>query len=240
MKLCVLGDSHVASVKKAWDKISSVSPFDEIDITFFASTRTTMKRLEATSDKLVPAYERLKETIRYTSNGLSEVRLHDYDAFLIYGGGFRIKVIDHNNYSKAVVESWLMDSYSETTSYDLCSKIRSMSDKPILVGANPLLADENVSNVKLPPGQYRKIIKLYQNQIFKPLNCKLLKQPEETISDEQFTISTYSSSSTRLETRENISNIPHPLRDKSHMNAKFGTAFWKSNVGDLESVMRSA
>ena len=240
MKLCVLGNSHVASLKSAWDEISSQAEFSDVSVTYFANTRQSMKALRVQDGKLVPRTERLKEGIRYTSNGLTEIVPEDYDVFLVYGGRFRVHVVDVQSFSDAVIESWITDSIESSSSIDNCRKLREITDKPIFVGHDPLMALKREELVANETTRYEDVVGLNQKHVFDSLECTVLSQPENTIYKGQFTKQEYSSGSTSLTISDDRLDELHSHTDVWHMNSVFGQLYWAKNMPAIKEQAKAA
>ena len=83
MRICVLGNSHLAAAKHGWDQISARYP--GLTLTFFGAPRNIMKDLVLEGTQLVPKTEKLLAKIQRSSGGLEAVEIRDYDAFILYG-----------------------------------------------------------------------------------------------------------------------------------------------------------
>ena len=223
----------MASLKSAWDEISHQTEYAGITVTYFANTRQSMKDLQVCKGMLVPKTERLKKGISFTSNGITEISPEKYDVFFVYGGRFKLQVADLQPFSTAVVNSWLQDLVRNSSSLDICRKLREITDKPIFVGHDPLLAMNAEDLLKIDSTEYKDVLELFQSKIYDSLKCTILKQPEETIYKGQFTKKDYSSGSVSLTISHDRVDRPHSLNDVWHMNAEFGKAYWSANMARL-------
>lgn len=88
MKLCVISNSYIASLKLGWDHSHTTHPDVEVD--FFGSPAQTMKSLEIEGRTLVSRDPKVAEMFRYTSGGREIIEVDKYDRFLIYGAGLSI------------------------------------------------------------------------------------------------------------------------------------------------------
>ena len=79
--ICVLGNSHVGALKRAWDLMPEWH--QEYNLVFFTARSNGLGGLFLIDNKLVPKTDRLKRTITYTSGGKSEIDIVEYDLFLI-------------------------------------------------------------------------------------------------------------------------------------------------------------
>ena len=83
VRVCVLGNSHLAALRRGWDQIAERFPAHKL--TFFGAPRNIMGDLVLDGRRLVPRTEKLLQKIRQSSGGLDAVELDHYDAFVLYG-----------------------------------------------------------------------------------------------------------------------------------------------------------
>lgn len=82
-RLCVLGNSHLASMKTGWDLLRDQHP--ELDLTFFGAPKAMMEDLSLEGNALVPGNDKLAGKLRTFSGGLGQVDLDAFDAFVVCG-----------------------------------------------------------------------------------------------------------------------------------------------------------
>ena len=92
MKICVIGNSHVASLKEGYDSLKQSNPrWADIDLTFFAARAKLIMALDiihgADGASLLAGAKgsELETSIEYTSGGKKVIDLRDYDHCLLYG-----------------------------------------------------------------------------------------------------------------------------------------------------------
>lgn len=83
MNLCVLGNSHLASMKSGWDLIEQ--QYGDMALTFFGAPKAMMDDLELDGNALVPGNDKLKSKLKMFSGGFETIDLNAYDAFVING-----------------------------------------------------------------------------------------------------------------------------------------------------------
>ncbi|MEM7213092.1 MAG: hypothetical protein AAF479_14585 [Pseudomonadota bacterium] len=83
LKLCVLGNSHLASMKSGWDQIET--QYTDMVLTFFGAPKAMMDDLSLDGNSLVPGNEKLKGKLKMFSDGSESIDLDAYDAFVING-----------------------------------------------------------------------------------------------------------------------------------------------------------
>jgi len=219
MKICILGNSHAASLKLGWDEISPYHP--DKQLTFFASRQKGLKSLALVKNKLVPQTEVLKKNISFTSGGLNHVDLDEYDLFVTYGLGLPIPSFD-KNYSSSVVKQTCLDLFSQSINGKICSIIRQASMKPIYVGHNPQKAALSARpEFRTNNLNYLQTLNLMNKAIF-VTGAVIVQQPEETLINHWHTDLRFSVGSTRLDVGDKISGQSHPDHDFGHMNNDFG------------------
>src|SRR5690349_2535471 len=88
-KICVLSDSHAASLKRGWSLIEEDFPGTEL--TFFAGTSGEWNSLRAVDGKLVPESAILREQFGRSAHGMTEIA-DEFDAYIVCGMGLAISV----------------------------------------------------------------------------------------------------------------------------------------------------
>lgn len=220
MKICALGNSHVGSLKRAWDAIKG--EYREQEITFFAHRSDGLEGLIAHDGKLIPNNEKLATALEFTSGGKKDIDPNEYDVFAIYGAGVNINVVKDNQfYSSAVVESSLNDLVTNTLSFNLLKRLRTLTMKPVFIGHLPLVLAMKVS-ADTGPSDYIARVELINKVIYRPLKAELVRQPLSTIVDGNSTHPDFSKGSRALAIGDSGDNVYHPESDNDHMNDKFG------------------
>ena len=82
-RVCVLGNSHLASMKTGWDLIRDAHP--DHDLTFFGAPKAMMDDLDLEDNILVPGNDKLRNKLKVFSNGHESVDLDAFDTFVISG-----------------------------------------------------------------------------------------------------------------------------------------------------------
>ena len=219
MKLCVLGNSHVSSLKTAWDILHP--HWAGIDLVFFASRGDGLQGLELQGDRLVPGFDELAKVLAHTSGGDGSVNLGDYDAFVLYGLSFTLPPL-HACYSAAVRRQISLDVFEQSLSRRLLRQIRAGSSKPVFVGHNPLYAQLEPSADEGKNCMDYRLAIAWLNQSLAAENAAVVTQPAVTIVDAWHTDRMFSKGSTRLDVGDFFSGRPHADIDVKHMNGEFG------------------
>ena len=80
---CIIGNSHVAPIKAAWERVRTNHP--AISITFLAAGGSNLDSLAHVAGRLQPTSEAVADIIRLTSDGLDSVTLSEYDTIWCVG-----------------------------------------------------------------------------------------------------------------------------------------------------------
>jgi hypothetical protein len=237
MKICVMGNSHVGSLKRGWDEVRT--NYREHEITFFAQRSDGLEGLIAQNGKLIPNNEKLASALEFTSGGKKEIEPKEYDVFVIYGAGVNINwVVENHFYSNAVIESSLNDLVTNTLSFHLLQRLRALTNKPVFIGHLPLVpAVEVLSDTR--PSDYIARVERINEIAYRPLGAELVRQPLSTIVNGNKTHPDFSKGSKALAVGDSGDNVSHPESDSDHMNDKFGEIwlreFLTEYVGKVES-----
>lgn len=83
MKIAIIGNSHVACLKKAWTRMEGGSRDVEVD--FYASTADSITDSYISKGVIYPKTELLRKSLMITSGGAESIRIDAYDEIVIYG-----------------------------------------------------------------------------------------------------------------------------------------------------------
>lgn len=220
MKIAVIGNSHCGAWRRAWDKLSSQHP--SISLTFFAARRDMMNSLSVRDQCLTPETESLRAVIKYTSDGLEKIDPALFDVFLVCGlHSQNFAKFDREHYSQALYDRAIQDQFQGSSAFQVLTKIRAVTGKPIYFTHSPLPAYPPEKR-PLARTSYQYQTSLLQSVLI-ALEVTFLPQPHETIIGETATNPRFSQGSRRLDTghAENDGDL-HPGNDIAHMNVEFG------------------
>ncbi len=230
MKLCIIGNSHVGSLKTAWDNHFPAK--NGVKITFFAAPGYKLDGLKLDGHKLVPSKLSLRNSLRLTSGGQGEINLKEYDCFLIYGVKALSYFEDKNFHSSAATQQALDDHYGPTLSYQIANMIRKSVASNIYIGHVPMPSapEKDNAEVEYSSNQYNNGVELANTRFFSLINAELIKQPGSTIAKSgchtQFIYSTGSRA---------LNNRVTPMEDTRHMNDKFGQVWLQSFLNEIQN-----
>lgn len=213
MEICILGNSHIGSLKRGWDNIGK--NHSDHKVTFFASPSDSLKNLSIENGKLVPASSDpyLTKNFRYVSGGLDCICPNDYDLFVVYGLYFNFTPMDFR-LSSAVINSTCRDNYEGSLNFRIASMIRELSTSPIYAGHDPL-SSKPLKNQTSSIVSYSDSIEITSREVCID-NLNFILQPSITVTNGCNTKLEYSKNSRSLSDRS-ISET-----DTRHMNDEFG------------------
>lgn len=81
-QIAIVGNSHVACLKKAW---MAWGGEEHIEITFFAATADSIISTTLDRGVIVPTTSQLRHSFRTTSGGRDAIECSNYDALIVYG-----------------------------------------------------------------------------------------------------------------------------------------------------------
>lgn len=220
MKIAVIGNSHIGSLKRG---LGLMPPQDvPHSFTFFGARSDGLKDLDIEGQCLVPRSDPVADAIAFTSGGCQKIDTADYDAFLLYGMEARPFLVPKERfYSSAVIRRTIDDIFKGSLSHLTLTKLRSITDKPIYVGHNPM---KGAPRNKGPQdtSTYERGIALLNETVYATASASLIPQPPDTIVNGNGSALSYSQGSKSLAIGDRKDDAPHPEADLNHMNDEFG------------------
>lgn len=222
MKICVLSNSHAASLKQGWDRLAAQYP--GVQLTFFASRALGMRGLQLRGRSLVPSEPALAKDLAFTSGGRETVELAGYDVFLGYGLDLKMPVLGRR-LSAAVKFHACQDALNRSLNLQLCRMVREGTRAPVFIAPNPQQALRHENEGKpWPYCGYEEVLRPMAANV-DALGLKLAPQPLHTLANGWNTKLMYSTGSTRLDVGDPYSNQAHPSDDFDHMNGELGRLY---------------
>jgi hypothetical protein len=220
--ICIIGNSHVACVKMAWDRIGKEHP--DIALSFFAARGNHLAALAVQERMLVATTDATRQMLRHTSGGRDHIDFAAYDHCLICAAGFSFPyhLQTARHYSKAVQTQCLQDLFQGSLLYRLARDIRRLTAIPLWLGHEPLLAlaERTEQEFCFSYADFLQQIR----QLLPATEMHILPQAAETIAEGCFTHPRFSVGSRRLDIGDEISGDLHPANDRAHMNEAYGEA----------------
>jgi hypothetical protein len=187
-RICLMGDSHAAALKRGWLRVES--EFPQTEITFFAGDKAEWYNVHAKDGRLVPDSERLREQFRRSAKTSEEIAA-DFDAYIVGSLGLGILM---------PLGFWASGQYPQWDSYGaavrayvrhsgcahILDQLRTISRAPALFVAAPF---QPQAFCKWSPGldeaTAAKLRTLFEDE-FRALgdahDAIFVSQPEETIA----------------------------------------------------------
>lgn len=244
MRICVIGNSHIAALKKAWDSgVQSETP--SIELVFFGSHQDSLKSVYLSDGRLSTRDESVRRALAMTT-GLQdpELTLSSFDCFLLHALvnpnwplPYTLRLDQHaasngSSPSLGLVQAVVAEKLHESVLAHMVDTIRSGSDLPIVVSPQPYLSVDVLEH-PLQGRRYHHMARLdgregpdfrdeYQSALdglARKHSLAILPQPTETVSKRYFTAHEFCAGSVRLSKQM---DVEHPSDDFAHMNVRYG------------------
>lgn len=255
MRLCIIGNSHIGSIRRAWPSPDAPG----VEVTFFGVGIKQLRRLKQKGTRIVPSDEVARNAFLHTSRGLSAIDFLEYDAFLFVGGGFGLPTAsrifrghklspdegpcDAQIISEEFAVASLVDALANSTLLKLARSAVAVTQAPVVLAPEPL------PNVRIKAleiswwwgsEQAREVLRRgYQLGLNKiGAEISVSPQPAKTIVDglftaEKFTLKPGSSVDRVMSTGS--ARVPEN-GDMFHMNAKYGSRILIAALAKIEEL----
>ncbi len=236
-RICFMGDSHTAAIKRAWWAMESDHP--GISITFFSAHRSKYVGLEVHGNTLVPGDDKLRETLLRSCN-CEPVIAPDYDRYLLCGLDYSMRLTinslrrfrseDQTSDNRAPISSGcyltaMTGCLRDTILVQTARKVRAITQQPMTIIPAPRVSDASgverfrrlreSGDAALVAGYFDRSSDI----LCQELDADILQQPAETLSNPVQTLALYSKDAPR-----EFGDTPRPdgWQDYQHMNADYG------------------
>lgn len=250
MRIVVIGNSHLAAFKLAWDDLAD--NYQDVRLVFFGSAGEEMRSKVAIEDDcLVAVTEEARNDFYFTSGGLTKIDFSDFDAVLLIGMGCRMlplysalkshrvydapssslpsrKKASYRTISAACIAQICMDQMKNTSLFQILSLIRSVSNIPAFIIPCPFPSEACAYDDRARWAFLKRIAsKTVQQSYYEGLAClcrsfaaTLITQPDTTITGLLFTKEELSVGSVRFD--DHLLTTLHNETDYVHMNRDYG------------------
>ena len=246
MKILVIGDSHVASLKRAYDNLSR--EMEDIKLFFVASKGGGLSSVKVRKGVLCSDDNSVLKNIEYTfGSARVDINNLDLDAILLYGMHLAVpfsfaRSIINGVYSEQFLEESFNDFLIQKWGFRLAIDVASNTSVRTYI-ASPFPSREGLPIQEFSSDLYaRKLeaISFFQERFLSDLNLNYYLQPTETFSPNCKTFTDYSIGSKRLDVGNKFDDEEHPTNDYIHMNDLFGEIFIKSFIKDQKKAAGQA
>ena len=261
MRVCVIGNSHIASLKLGWDACVAEDPaaWSDVKPTFFGAPSDGMRHVNLQDGSIVPRRKDIAEHFQRMSGGQDRIRLADYDAFFLVGLNVSVKRIlrfykshiwlglgvdaEKVTVHPKFMEEFLTERYASTRLIETAAMIKSAVSAPVVAIAEPHWASwirqgqEGTADYgwdkAIIAGDGPAIGEAFLTTVKAALApvAILVPQPSETIEDGIMTRAAYNKDASRLISGEGGGT------DAAHMNAAFGQAIWPKVVAAIKAEL---
>jgi hypothetical protein len=260
MRVCVIGDSHLAAIKVGRDKVEQ-NGGDSLLPSFFGARSQLMRDLKAEGTALVPASAQLHDDMKLLSAGKASIEVADYDAFVIVALGFNIRRIipwllgrfvtveyrSHSSNVSLVSDDCLLAAakgiLSDTIAVRTMDMILGIARKPVVLVPQPLPAERLLqvpAQRNIFPDMIARGNAEFGYRLFRDAAAEIMRergieieQPGETRTQHILTKNEFSVGSVRL---TGTLESQHAENDFGHMNAEFGVHVWRKLAPALQGL----
>ena len=217
-RICLMGDSQLAALKKGW--LSVAQHFPKIEITFFAGQNDNWSSIQIVDGKLVPGSEQLRESFRRSSRHLEEIDA-SFDAYVLCGFKLAIswplRLWTYHEHTDWSAYQTAVSNYVRNTLFaQVLAKLRKITDAPVVMLAGPH-----------QPNAYCKASPLLDNETAAKLNANFIRECESLAAVHNARLVTQSEETLApngVTTQMKFAYVPtEPGRlDFRHCNAEYG------------------
>jgi hypothetical protein len=243
--ICLIGDSHLASLKLGWDAMQH--NYQNIELTFFGAPHRIIDGLAVSGHALVATTDLLRRKFNDTSGGKSEIA-GDYDCYIVNGLGIAAHRV-LKLYGQCRAESYAQDERQpisdecfhwafygclrESRAVRIIGYLREITTAPIGLVPMPMRstsspnADVEIIEQNGDEASVATAFAATATRLSEDLNFSLLLQPEDTLAAPLRTNAIFSRASL-LSAADEVES-----RDYTHMNANYGKLVLRKIFSDF-------
>lgn len=243
MRICLIGDSHLAALKQGWPA-ESHAPVEPV---YFAGHGKTMRGLAVTGDALAASNPVLEMALTRTSGGLNKIDGH-YDRYVVHGLELGLGLVleafvtnfschEHGNRMAWLAHPSFADilraALRNSMSVHIMNLLRQISNAPIVFSPTAMSEKKykQIRNRLSETGHAAVLLDIFSSAVQdleRDLNASFLPQPTDTLCDDRMaTKEIYSVDPARFAVRGQPD-------DNAHMNAAYGAAVVRDLLRVLE------
>lgn len=235
MKVCIVGNSHIACIKKAWDSLDA-SLSENFTLAFFGSHADTLLNTTSDENGIYPSNEQVANSFKLTSGGYDHISFEKYDALVLHGfsPSFRNYLSLSNYLENNSVTSRFRDECFFNISLTMGKMIESAlkSKLPVYVTPRPCVSYSKQEDIeekdKISEEVYSKVMNFVKDG-FESRSLSYIPQPVDTLIYYNFTKKKYNEAGIGLGAVPKNDNS-HVLSSSNltHMNQLYGKAYLES------------
>lgn len=220
MKICVIGNSHLASLKKGWEELASDHP--SVTLTFWGAPGHELKTLARSGTSLVSASGQVRRMLAFTSGVGEAIEIPAYDVVLLYGLDLRVPFLPLD-LSEQVRQLTCVDCLDASLNFKLAAWVRDISaDVPVYIAPRPMGSFVGKSLLNTAHEPYGMVIQRLQG-IAASASLRVHGQPPDTLVHDWCTQAHFAKDSVDLAgPRSTDVAKRRPQVDNYHMNGAFG------------------
>jgi hypothetical protein len=254
----MIGNSHVAAMRRSWDAVASRYP--DLAVEIFGAHANTLNEIELRDTSLIAN----RHLWHFNAGGETErtrrIRLHDYDMFAIVGCDFgplcvmktyrRFMAFGMNAKGKRPLarekfQVAALRTASDSVALRLCDLISHGSSVPLLVVPTPLPDEAGFTDQSLSLmapwieaqtfGDGDSLMRTFDDmcRALAETGVTVVRQPDETKASIISTLHAFSDGSYRLNQQ---ADMLHPENDYFHMNDDYGALMWRETASAIARI----
>lgn len=236
MKICLIGNSHIACIKKAWESVHT--KYNSHSITFFGSTADTLLNTRAHQYKLIPTTQQVQNSFHITSNGQEEIDFSLFDLCIVHGvlpilNDWHDLWADLRNifYSKEFINICINNLIPtaptpfKPTAKHLIKEITACTAIPLIFSITPNPIQRKKKN-PTTNFNFNELLN-FMTSVFNVLGVDYILQPEETMNNYFYTKPEFNKNAIGLGGTPTKETKFVGIRDYIHLNASYGEIYLK-------------
>jgi hypothetical protein len=244
MRVCIVGNSHVAALRKAWEPWRRAHGAAHLDVTFFGSHSASLRNVGARDGRFVTDDPAVRRTLAMTTGRADpELAIGEFDLYVLYGlvnpnwyvARSASEGLDrpptHPRVSRGLLRAIARQNFTQSLAMHMFGLVRSASDAPVIVAPQPYLSQAVIGDPGQSPygdappadlAQRPALLSAFDEVIAAAAvadGFRWLAQPAQTVLDDHWTRPEYCVDSVRLSAQMDQA---HPDDDFAHMNQRYG------------------
>lgn len=263
ISICMIGNSHVAAMRLAWEQIASEYP--DIDAWIYGAHANTLVTAETSDDGKLKCAGPPFWTFRpgEEPGRARSIPLRDFDAVVLVGCDFgpiavfrtyrqyhfsALKAKRSQGLTRDLFIRAMMLRTLETAALVLAGQISEKAGHQVVLVPAPLPSENGLldkDKALMEPyqtardsGDTEALMALFDEMCrrMERRGHLVVRQPTETLATDISTIQRFSDNSVKLKADD---DTPHPVDDYFHMNAEYGALVWRNVIAAIRKQKAS-